>query len=252
MAGVIFSNRNPRMWAPVCILLALMFSRLPAFADTIIFQNQKAQQNGTVISEDGSSVTVRFPKTAIKSISRSPDNWQAPNTDKVILEEKDGFHILTIPDQLLRIRSAADLKNTTGIQHNAVQSSSAGTKKPTPWVQNKLMEEEMGKVRGTILWQGKPLHGTVKILLVKYTGFSFAALLKMFSSGTTTQSNGEKIILTTRTDKQGHYFFAKVPPGFYRLYWQQTGETDWTHRLREKPDFQVVAGNMTTQNIPAK
>ena len=252
MAATISQNPIRRSALALCILLLLMIPGLHAFADTIVFQDSQAQQNGTVISEDSAGVTIRFSKTAIKSIRKTPENRPVPNGDKVILEEKDGFHILKIPDHLLQTGSAAAGQNSASQAPEASLKAPPASKELAPRIEDKLIEEEMSPVQGTILWQGRPLRGSVKIVMTQYTGFSFAALLKAFSSRSTAQSNKNEIVLTTTTDDQGRYFFAKVPPGFYRLYWQPEGETDWIHRLRDKPDLEVMAGRMNTQNIPAK
>lgn len=237
------------------MLLTLAIPELPARADTIVFQHPNTPQTGTVVSEDDSSVTIRFPKTAVKSIGKSSANRPASDSNRVILEEKGGFHILKIPDHLLQIRTPVKTEGTAGVQQNTrniQQTTPANGKKQTPTVQDQLLEEEMGGMQGTIRWQGKPLRGNVRIVLTRYTGFSFAAMLNMFSSDSVSSSNEKEIVLTTDTDSQGHYAFATVPPGFYRLYWQPAGEKDWIHRLRDKPDFEVVAGKTTSLNIPAK
>ena len=58
------------------------------------------------------------------------------------------------------------------------------------------------------------------------------------------------ISLNTQTDDKGRYAFEKVPPGTYRLYWWPDFKTGWVHRLREKPDFEVLSGKLTILNIP--
>ena len=257
MRGTTPRSRKLRGWlaAGAGMLLTLAIPGLPAFADTVVFQHPNMPQHGTVVSEDDASVTIRFPRTAVKSIGKSPENGPAPAANRVILEEKDGFHILKIPDHLLQIRTPVKTERAAGAQQNIrniQQTTPANGKKQAPTVQHQLLAEEMGGVQGTIRWQGKPLRGNVKIVLTRYTGFSFAAMLKMFSSDSASASNEKQIVLTTDTDSQGHYAFATVPPGSYRLYWQPAGEKDWIHRLRDKPDFEVVAGRMTSLNIPAK
>jgi hypothetical protein len=240
--------------AGACLLLTLTSPELPAFADTIVFQHPNMPQRGTVVGEDESSVTIRFPRTAVKSIGKSSAKSSAA-ANRVILEEKGGFHILKIPDHLLQIRTPAKTEDAAGAQQNSrnvQQTTPADEEKQAPTVQHQLLEEEMGGVQGTIRWQGQPLRGNVKIVLTRYTGFSFAAMLKMFSSDSASASNEKEVVLTTATDGRGHYIFPTAPPGFYRLYWQPAGEKDWIHRLRDKPDFEVVAGRTASLNIPAK
>lgn len=255
---------NAWTWLPLCIFLLLMSVGPPASADTIVFQNPKTQQHGTVVSEDDSSVTIRFPKSAIKSITMAPGEGQiSEKTNQVIIEEKDGYQIVKIPNHLLRIRSSSSQKNLSKTQPTTVQpgpnvdlslplseTPTAETPRQPHSIQGKLFEEEMGRAQGTILWHGQPLQGTVKIVMTKYTGFSFATMKSQFSSDPNATFEQSGIILATQTDSHGHYSFARVPPGNYRLYWEPAGETDYYHRLRDKPDLVVVSGKMTTQNIP--
>ncbi len=119
-------------------------------------------------------------------------------------------------------------------------------------VADRILREEMGNVEGTILWQGKPLvHTDVKIELTRYTGFSLGSLKKVFVRNRE-KSSGQGMALLTRTDSEGRYFFEAVPPGEYLLYWRPDPETGWVHRMRERYDFEVVAGELTVQNIPEK
>lgn len=252
MASMISLNPRPHRTLAVCILLILMSPEPSALADTIVFQDPQAQQNGTVVGEDDTSVTVRFSKSVIQSIQRRPGNSPVIDGGKVILEKRDGFHILKIPDHLFQTGSTAAGQDNNGLRQDASPSPSLAPGNQASTIQDQLIEEEMSPLQGTIIWQGRPLRGNVKIVMTKYTGFSFASLQKVYSSGPTPRSQGDDIVFTTRTDDRGHYAFEKVPPGFYRLYWQPAGETDWIHRLREKPDFEVVAGRMNIQNIPAK
>ncbi len=121
-------------------------------------------------------------------------------------------------------------------------------------VHEQLLKEELGRVEGVILWQGKPLaKGKVRIELEKYTGVSWASVKKMFSeNGKESYESDQGVFFSTETDSQGRYAFQKVPPGTYRLYWWPDFKTGWVHRLREKPDFEVTSGRLTTQNIPEK
>ncbi len=73
----------------------------------------------------------------------------------------------------------------------------------------------------------------------------------MFSAGEKGSSDTDQgISLTTQTDSQGRYSYEKVPPGTYRIYWWPDFKTGWVHRLREKPDFEVLSGKLTILNIP--
>jgi hypothetical protein len=137
------------------------------------------------------------------------------------------------------------------------QSGKAGTVQisgyPTNMdVHHELMQEEMGRVQGVILWDDKPLkNAEVKIVLESYTGFSFAAVKKLFAADQK-KSSQDGIILETQTDSQGSYVFHKAPPGFYRLYWLPDTTTGWVRRLREKPDFEVISGKLTIADVPEK
>ena len=117
-------------------------------------------------------------------------------------------------------------------------------------MQQALAEEETGRVEGRILWRDAPLqHRPVKIVLETYTGFSLAAVKQRLA---TQEDPGEsdRIELETTTDSQGRYAFPNAPPGTYRLYWQPDADTGWVHRLRDKPDFEVVPGGRTVADVP--
>lgn len=242
-----------KKWAAGCVLIFLV-AAIPALADEIVFKNQNAPQKGTVVEQTDSDVTIRFPRQAVRSIRKSTDTETGAQDDnQVILEEKNGFHILKIPDHLLQIKASENQTATSGEAQEASSSLPSETKqKAAPLVGDKLLEEEMGAVEGTILWQNKPMQGEVKIVLAKYTGFSMAAVKKMLSSESPADAANKEIFLKTHTDDQGRYSFTRVPPGFYRLFWLPAGETEWIHRLRDKPDFEVAAGSKTFQNIPEK
>jgi len=78
------------------ISLACLFS-FPCFADEILFQNQRNLQTGVVVGEDNESVTIRFPRDAIKSITRSGKESSTSLRGKVIWEEGRDYLILKIP-----------------------------------------------------------------------------------------------------------------------------------------------------------
>ena len=248
----------------------------PCFADEIMFQNQTGSQTGVVVGEDTRSVTIRFPKEAIKSIVRRGDESSTPLSDKVIWDEGKDYLILKIPRRSIQVISqetpagAPPMKqeapppglsprNEKAVQvegspekmgeTGAAQRFASPTKMPT---QQKLLQEEMGRVEGVIRWQGKPLQDSkVKIVLERYTGFSLSAL-KQFFGADKEKSSQDEIVLETTTDSQGHYIFNETPPGYYRLYWIPDENTGWVRRLREKPDIEVVTGRLTVADVPEK
>lgn len=248
------------------IILSLLFS-FPCFADEILFQKQKGSQTGVVVGEDNQSVTIRFPKEAIKSINRSGDEHSAPFSGKVIWEEGKDYLILKIPRRSIRVvpqKTRAEIPSMKPESEKTARPEEApekiGKAETGPVsgfpantdVHQELLNEEMGSVEGVIMWQGKPLKNRkVKIVLERYTGFSLAALRQWFAADKK-KSPQDEIVLETQTDSRGRYVFQKAPPGYYRLYWMPDTKTGWIRRLREKPDIEVVSGNRTVENVPEK
>jgi len=241
-----------------------------------MFQNQKGPQTGVVVKEDDQSVTIRFPKEAIKSVTRSGDEHTMPFSGKVIWEEGKDYLILKIPRRSIQVIPQKTRAETPSMKQEVTAPSlSQGNEKairseaPPEKIgkaetghisgspvnmdaHQKLLKEEMGSVEGVIIWQGKPLKNRkVKIVLERYTGFSLAALKKWFATDKE-KSPGDEIVLETQTDTQGRYVFYEAPPGYYRLYWMPDINTGWIRRLREKPDIEVVSGNQTVENVPEK
>jgi hypothetical protein len=240
------------------IFLFILYSSM-CMADEVIFKNQKASQTGVVVHEDDKSVTIKFPRGEIQSISGSEDKAGVPDSDKVVWEENKDYIVLRIPRSSIQSQSQEDREIESGGTHTEALSGkiteSHLTKIPEPGTDinehQKLFAEEMGRVEGVVLWRDKPLQkGSVKIILEKYTGYSQAALKKQYI--TEKNSSTGEIALETESDSLGRYNFNEVPPGFYRLYWMPDKGTEWIHRLRESPDFEVVPGKLTIGNIPEK
>jgi hypothetical protein len=254
--------------ACLIILISLYFS--PCLADEILFQNQKALQTGVVVDEDLQSVTIRFPREEIQSITGSGDKSASPASDKVIWREEKDYVVLKIPRSSILLAmpqqgqgilaASPDLYRSNDREINSEVTSgniaeSGSSEISMPQIdqngQQKLLREETGSVEGIILWQGKPLQNSkVKIVLEKYTGFSVAALKKRYAEKDAS-FKGE-IALESMTDSKGRYAINDAPPGFYRLYWKPDRGTEWIHRLRETPDFEVISGNLTAEDVPGK
>jgi hypothetical protein len=180
--------------------------------------------------------------------------WSPSWADEIVLKEQrvhtgtvleEDEQTVTLQDRIERLEGDREQGK------EAVESSVQGTEKNLK-THDELLQEEMGRVEGVIAWQSKPLNnGRVKIVLQKYTGFSIASL-KMIFAEDKKKASEQRVTFEAQTDSQGRYSFARVPPGFYRLYWQPDVETGWVRRLREKPDFEVLPGMLTVQNIPGK
>jgi hypothetical protein len=257
-------------------IFLMCLSALPCVADEIQFQNQKGLQTGVVVREDDQSVTIRFPKKAIKSITRTQAESSTPLSDKVIWEEGGDYLILKIPRQSIQIVPEETQAGTPPVKQEPARPGVSPQRQERPQaaeqpeqigkaeamqgpgsqtkmiLHQELLQEEMGSVEGVIMWRGKPLRNAkVKIRLESYTGSSFAALKAMFAAGKENSSQDE-IVLGTQTDSQGRYVFHKAPPGYYRLYWLPDKDTGWVRRLREKPDFEITSGKLTIANVPEK
>jgi hypothetical protein len=260
----------------VLVIISFCLFALPCLADEIQFQNQKGSQTGIVVGEDNQSITIRFPKSAIKSVKKTVDESSATRSDQVVWEEGKDYLILKIPRQSIRIvpQKAQALAPSMKQKSASIDLSQKGEKATLsegppegigktgtehfsgfPAKMNahqELLKEEMGSVEGVILWQNKPLKNRkVKIVLERYTGFSQAALKKWFSADKE-KSLKNGIVLETQTDSNGRYIFHEAPPGYYRLYWMPDAKTGWIRRLREKPDIEVTSGNLTVENVPEK
>lgn len=230
------------------VLMVLLLCSSQGHADEILFKDQGVQI-GTVLKIDEQTVTVRFPRDSITSIVRdqegvsSRDKTRAPET--VSAESQFQKKIERLQKRLERLEKGQD-------EDKKSRDAAAPDPSKNAAAIEQLLQEEMGRVQGVILWKGKPLaNRSVKIVLTKYTGFSPAAIKRMFS-GNKEKSSGQEIVLSTPTDSQGKYVFEQVPPGQYRLFWMPDTKTGWVHRMREKPDFEVISGKLTIQNIPEK
>jgi hypothetical protein len=191
-------------------------------ADEIRFRSRDAVQAGTVLEDDGGTVTVRFPRESIESIRRTPrdSGGEAQRAPVPGLEE--------------RVR---ELEKKVG---------SLPVPVPPPG------REEAGGVEGVIRWKERPLsRGRVMIVPAKTAGLPPESRenARAGIAGAPVKAKDDRF--ETETDDAGRYRFERVPPGDYLFYWMPGGETGWVRRLREKPDLEVVPGRVTVLNIPA-
>ena len=238
------------------MLVGLLLSS--GFAEVINLKD-KVIPAGVLAGENGKMVPIQVPKESTQSIEKNQKvDPPAGKTEAQLLEKIDALQKrVERLERLLEESRKADVAPTPapglggkpeeGLKAGSLPDSAA--LKSTA-IHEQLLREELGQVEGVILWQGNPLaNGNVRIELEKYTGFSLTSVKKMFS-GDERGSVDQGLSLSTKTDSQGRYSFARVPPGSYRLYWSPDFKTGWVHRLREKPDFEVLSGKVTIQNIP--
>ena len=160
------------------IVLSFLFA-LPCIADEIRFQNQKGTQTGVIVGEDNQSMTIRFPKSAIKSVKRTIDESSTALSGQVIWEEGKDYLILKIPRRSIRMvpqkayaptrsmkpeSASPDVsrKNEKTVLSEMPPESTEKVKTAhrsgSPEIMNaqqELMKEEMGSVEGVILWRRK-------------------------------------------------------------------------------------------------
>ncbi len=225
-------------------MLMVVLLSSPCYADEIIFKDQGVQ-TGTVLEMDEETVTVRFPRQSIQSVIMGPEGVSTPEKKKY--QKSAPLRDTRLQEKERIKRSEEDLER----DKKADISPTPGPSKNEKGIEQ-LLRDEMGRVKGVILWKGKPLaNGSVTIVLDTYTGFSWANLKKMFSRDKEDPSDQE-ITLATQTDSQGQYIFKEAPPGMYRLYLKPNPEAAWVRRLAKEPDFEVLPGEMTIYNIPRK
>jgi hypothetical protein len=226
------------------------------------FSDVAKEIKGKLIRMKDDQLLIKIPKEEIASVEIESLRESTPEliVKEKISSEKEAQKDL---NEAFILKSEADQRGgieqlqeeVSSLDKNAKQkietadSSRLGASTKAVSVEH-LLEEEMGRVKGSVFWKGAPLaDGKVMAVLEKYTGFSFAGVKQMYAGGEAMSSDGQ-ISLTTQTDSEGRYVFSKIPPGQYRFYWTPAGEVSWFRRLRDKPDFEVLPGKLTVQNIP--
>lgn len=203
------------------VLLSAVLAFPPGQADEIRFRTGAGVQTGTVLEENGGTVTIRFPREAIESIVRD-DRTREP-----------------VPER----SKPTGLEERVRELEKKMESLPAATSLPP-------LREDRGGVEGVIRWRDRPLsHARVMIVPVKYAGRPPVPGEKAHPvvAGAEEVPDGS---YETRTDADGRYRFERIPPGEYLLYWMPDGETGWVRRLRDHADLAVVRGGVTVLNIP--
>jgi len=198
--------------AGIVLFSALMLSQ--ARADEIRFKTRDGVQTGTVLEESGGTVTIRFPREAIESITRTAGKRE---------DEPKPEPVPSLEERIRKLETKLDSLPAAG----------------SP-ITNR---EEAGGVEGVIRWKGRPLsHGRVMIVPAKGRPGGL--------EGAPGGERGDRY--ETETDAGGRYRFERVSPGEYLIYWMPDSETGWVRRLRDQPDLDVGRGNVTVLNIPAE
>jgi len=203
------------------IVLLAFGSSVPAGADEIRFRSGDGVQVGTVLEENGSGVTIRFPREAIESITpeagarpeRPAGERADPGLETRVRELERKIEALSSPD-------VPDFRG------------------------------KGGDVEGTIRWKNAPLsHARVVVVPRNAAGrpMSAGGGGGMGETGRAPVPEGS---YETRTDAEGRYRLERVPPGEYLLYWMPDETAGWVRRLRDRADLVVAPGRTTVLNIP--
>src|SRR5574341_607146 len=185
----------------------VLFSALMLYqakADEIRVRTGGGVQTGTVLEEGGGTVTIRFPRASIESITRTAGNREEePKSEPVPgLEE--------------RVRELEKKVGSLPPAGSPLQGR-GGT----------------GGVEGVIRWKDRPLsHGRVMIVPAKYAGIPPEPPENARPGVEGAPGGGRGKRYETETDADGRYRLERVPPGEYLLYWMPDSETGWVRRLR--------------------
>jgi len=194
------------------IVLLAFGSSVPAGADEIRFRSGAVAPEGTVLEENGETVTIRFPRGAIESIT--PEARTQP--------ERPGGE-----------RADPGLEERVRQLERKMESLASGSGVADS-------REKNGDVGGTIRWKDAPLsHARVLVVPRNAAG-------RPAAGGAPVPEGSYE----TRTDAEGRYRLERIPPGEYLLYWMPDETAGWVRRLRDRADLVVAPGKTTVLNIP--
>ncbi len=215
--------RNPILWGALAgIFLFAAGTPRPAGADEIRFRTGAVAREGTVLEENGDTVTIRFPRKAIESITREAG---------------------ARPERPAGERADSGLEERVRQLERRMESLASGSGVGDS-------REKSGEVEGVVRWRNLPLsHARVLVVPRIAAGRPPAANGPGDAAGAGANPVPEGSF-ETRTDADGRYRFERIPPGEYLLYWMPDEKAGWVRRLRDRPDLVVAPGRTTVLNIP--
>ncbi len=174
--------------------------------------------NATVVEETEDYIVIKFQKRDIGLVVRgsSPPAISPVRTqERLILNNKGG------QEQSL---SKAELKK------EILQELKGEIKKE---VNKGIGPIDYGSAKGKVVRLGRGVPG-VKVKIVRVLkGSSLMGIFKEFKKGAEFE---------TTTDREGRFFFPKVPVGSYQFKWLPKGSHNWIRRLTDKPDITLIKG----------
>ncbi|GAX62435.1 protocatechuate 3,4-dioxygenase beta subunit [Candidatus Scalindua japonica] len=197
------------------------------------------------ITKKPGSVTIQIPREKVVAIQiEFPGSEQDSESDwgDILSTREKGREHVPVDAERLKEKIKEELMSELKKKHNRKDAEIEEKIKDELTVEferKQQIKEDMfeaenyGKVSGRMLNKGKPLPGCqVKITLLEKWGlFGKPREGKWFEA---------------ITDEKGHYFFEKVPPGGYKLYWKPPGESSWIRSIKMEPDFFVEIGETSS------
>lgn len=233
-----------------CLLLVVLLWAPAASADTISLKDHREPVQGEIVDETEETFVIEVPKAQVTRVERSAPFTKRPTaaTPKVLLEERDGYLIIQIPQQHVERRSvtASAVPASLGaslIPPGAEGSSPVAMNAPAP--PPRRLDQRLGSITGRVLWDGTPL-ANCKVKTVMVSSPQPLAMVSKLLGRSEAYADEEGYVAEALTDALGRYRVEGVPPGEYDIYWQPSGQpaSQWIRRLREQPDLVVLEGEL--------
>jgi len=196
-------------------------SSVPAGAEEIRFRNGNGMLTGTVLEESGETVTIRFPREVIESIT---------------------------PEAGARPERPAGERTDPGLETRVRELERKMEALSSPDVPD--FRGKGGDVGGTIRWKNAPLSHARVLVVPRIAAGRPMSAGRAEGMGETGRAPVPEGSYETRTDAEGRYRIERVSPGEYLLYWMPDEKAGWVRRLRDRPDLVVAPGKTTVLNIP--